>query len=75
MKHLHFRKSQKRVPLSPQESPDLLIHSELGDSPLKNGAQTCHQNTQSLTDFSLYDALDALCKEKNKNYSYSKSEK
>ena len=68
MKHLHFRKSQKRVPLSPQESPDLLIHSELGDSPLKNGAQTCHQNTQSLTDFSLYDALDALCKEKKMSF-------
>lgn len=68
MKHLHFRKSQKRVPLSPQESPNSLIYSELGDSPLKNGAQTCHQNTQSLTDFSLYDALEALCKEKKMSF-------
>ena len=57
MSNLFFKKSGNRVPLSPQESSNSLKYNDLGDFPLKNGAQTSQQQ-------SLYDALEALCKEK-----------
>ena len=57
MSNLIFKKSGNRVPLSPQKSSNSLKYNDLEDLPLKNGAQTSQQQ-------SLYDALEALCKEK-----------
>lgn len=57
MSDLFFKKSGNRVPPSPQESSNSLKHNDLEDFPLKNGAQTSQQQ-------SLYDVLEALCKEK-----------
>lgn len=51
-----------RIPLSPLKSADLLNINELADSPLKNGAQPGQQFS------SLYDTLDALCKEKKMSF-------
>lgn len=56
------------VPLSPRQSSKLLNINDLEDFQLKNGAQTCHQNIQSSTDFSLYDVLQELCKEKKMSF-------
>lgn len=50
------------VPLSPLKSANLLDINELADSPLKNGAQPGQQFP------SLYDTLDALCKEKKMSF-------
>lgn len=49
-------------PLSPLKSANLLDINELADSPLKNGAQPGQQFS------SLYDTLDALCKEKKMSF-------
>lgn len=57
MSDLFFKKSGNRVPPSPQESSNSLKNNDLEDFPLKNGAQTSQQQ-------SLYDVLEALCKEK-----------
>lgn len=57
MSDLFFKKSGNRVPPSPQESSNSLKYNDLEDFPLKNGAQTSQQQ-------SLYDVLEALCKEK-----------
>ena len=57
MSNLYFKKAGNRVPLSPQKSSNSLKYNDLEDFPLKNGAQTSQQQ-------SLYDALEALCKEK-----------
>ena len=57
MSDLFFKKSGNRVPPSPQESSNSLKNNDLEDLPLKNGAQTSQQQ-------SLYDVLEALCKEK-----------
>lgn len=57
MSNLIFKKAGNRVPLSPQKSSNSLKYNDLEDFPLKNGAQTSQQQ-------SLYDALEALCKEK-----------
>ena len=57
MSDLFFKKSGNRVPPSPQESSKSLKYNDLEDFPLKNGAQTSQQQ-------SLYDVLEALCKEK-----------
>ena len=57
MSDLFFKKSGNRVPPSPQESSNSLKYNDLEDFPLKNGSQTSHQQ-------SLYDVLEALCKEK-----------
>lgn len=51
-----------RIPLSPLKSANLLNINELADSPLKNGAQSGQQFP------SLYDTLDALCKEKKMSF-------
>ena len=61
MSDLFFKKSGNRVPLSPQESSNSLKYNDLEDFPLKNGAQTSQQQ-------SLYDALEALCKEKKMSF-------
>ena len=57
MSDLFFKKSGNRVPPSPQESSNSLKNNDLEDFPLKNGSQTSQQQ-------SLYDVLEALCKEK-----------
>ena len=62
MNKLENKNRQNRVPLSPLKSANLLIINELADSPLKNGAQSGQQFP------SLYDTLDALCKEKKMSF-------
>ena len=61
MSDLFFKKSGNRVPPSPQESSISLKNNDLEDFPLKNGAQTSQQQ-------SLYDVLEALCKEKKMSF-------
>lgn len=51
-----------RIPLSPQRLSNLLISNELESFPLKNGAHPGQQFS------SLYDTLDALCKEKKMSF-------
>ena len=51
-----------RIPLSPQRLSNLLISNELESFPLKNGAKPGQQFP------SLYDTLDALCKEKKMSF-------
>lgn len=58
MNKLENKNRQNRVSFSPLKSANLLDINELADSPLKNGAQPGQQFP------SLYDTLDALCKEK-----------
>lgn len=62
MNKLENKNRQNRVPLSPLKSANLLNINELADSPLKNGAQSGQQFP------SLYDTLDALCKEKKMSF-------
>ena len=56
------RVSGVRISFSPLKSANLLDINELADSPLKNGAQSGQQFP------SLYDTLDALCKEKKMSF-------
>lgn len=61
MSDLILQKDQKRVPLSPQTSSKSLDNNDLEDFSFKNGSPT-GQNQ------SLYDALEALCKEKKMSF-------
>ena len=61
MSDLIFKKSGNRVSFSPRESSNSLKLNDLEDFPLKNGAQTRQKQ-------SLYDTLEALCKEKKMSF-------
>ena len=62
MNKLENKNRKNRVSFSPQKSANLLNINELADSPLRNGAQSGQQFP------SLYDTLDALCKEKKMSF-------